>query len=187
MRAETTASVVGLDGDRRLSRKADAALSFSRGKNLEPASHTVGVKAATLTGQNDALLIAEEPNLVTYCAVGERLESEWLKAKLDGMLSVSAYSRSRSPKRRAKTTAERPFPTQRRNRLTTEFQFPNPSGNRAQAIRCARSTAPPRGSAGCRFANGPGHPLSQAATAPAAPTAYRTTHLGSRLASVFQY
>ena len=67
-------------------RKRDAVLRLLRGEDLEMASRSLGVTAATLTSWRDAFLAAGEASLATRPAEGEALESDRLKARLGEML-----------------------------------------------------------------------------------------------------
>ncbi len=87
MTAETKqASGLGRGGRMSRQRKRDAVLRLLRGEDLETASRSLGVTAATLTAWRDAFLAAGEAGLATRPADGEALESERLKARLGEML-----------------------------------------------------------------------------------------------------
>ena len=87
MTAETKqASGLGRGGRMSRQRKRDAVLRPLRGEDLEAASRSLGVTAATLSGWRDAFLAAGEASLASRPAAGEELESERLKAKLGEVL-----------------------------------------------------------------------------------------------------
>ena len=67
-------------------RKRDAVLRLLRGEDLELVSRALGVTAATLSGWQDAFLVAGEAGLTTRATDGEALESGRLKARLGEML-----------------------------------------------------------------------------------------------------
>jgi transposase len=87
MTAETKqASGLGRGARMSRQRKRDVVLRLLRGEDLEMASRSLGVTAATLTGWRDTFLAAGEASLATRPADGEALESERLKARLGEML-----------------------------------------------------------------------------------------------------
>ena len=87
MTTETTgAAGPGRGGRMSRQRKRDAVLRLLRGEDLEAASRSLGVTAATLSGWRDAFLAAGEASLASRPAAGEELESERLKAKLGEVL-----------------------------------------------------------------------------------------------------
>jgi len=67
-------------------RKTAAILRLLRGEDLETASRSLGVFAATLTAGRDAFLAAGEAALAARPADGEALENARLKAKLGEVL-----------------------------------------------------------------------------------------------------
>ena len=89
MTAETKqAGGLGRGGRMSRQRKRDAVLRLLRGEDLEMASRSLGVTAATLTAWRDTFLAAGEASLATRPADAdsEALESERLKARLGEML-----------------------------------------------------------------------------------------------------
>ncbi len=87
MTAETKqAGGLGRGGRMSRQRKQDAVLRLLRGEDLEMASRSLGVTAATLTAWRDTFLAAGEASLATRPADSEALESERLKARLGEML-----------------------------------------------------------------------------------------------------
>ena len=88
MTTETTSGTAGPGRGGRMSRrrKREAVLRLLRGEDLETASRSLGVTAATLSGWRDAFLAAGEASLATRPTDGEELESERLKARLGEML-----------------------------------------------------------------------------------------------------
>jgi transposase len=87
MTAGTTGTAgPGRGGRMSRQRKCDAVLRLLRGEDLETASRSLGVTAATLTSWRDAFLAAGEASLATRPAEGEALESDRLKARLGEML-----------------------------------------------------------------------------------------------------
>jgi transposase len=79
---ESGAAALGRGGRMSRQRKAAAVLRLLRGEDLETASRSLGVTAATLSGWRDAFLAGGEASLATRPADGEELESERLKARL---------------------------------------------------------------------------------------------------------
>jgi transposase-like protein len=67
-------------------RKTAAVLRLLRGEDLELASRSLGVAAATLTAWRDAFLAGGEAALTTKPATGEELESDRLKVRLGAAL-----------------------------------------------------------------------------------------------------
>jgi transposase len=67
-------------------RKSAAVLRLLRGEDLELASRSLGVTAATLTAWRDAFLAAGEAALTTKPSTGEKLESDLLKVRLGAAL-----------------------------------------------------------------------------------------------------
>ena len=82
----TGAAGPGRGGRMSRRRKREAVLRLLRGEDLETASRSLGVTAATLSGWRDAFLAAGEASLASRPAAGEELESERLKAKLGEVL-----------------------------------------------------------------------------------------------------
>ena len=66
--------------------KTAVVLQLLRGEDLETASRSLGVTAATLSSWRDAFLAAGEAALTTKPTSGEELESDRLKAKLGAAL-----------------------------------------------------------------------------------------------------
>lgn len=83
---EQTGAGPGRGGRMSRQRKRDAVLRLLRGEDLETLSRTLGVTAATLSGWQEAFLVAGEASLATRPTEGAHLESERLKAKLGEML-----------------------------------------------------------------------------------------------------
>src|SRR3954454_16194196 len=90
---------VGLGRGGRMSRqrKTAAVLRLLRGEDLETVSRDLGVRAATLTGGQDAFLAAGEAALTSRAATGEELESERLKAKLGAALIERVLVNEKTP------------------------------------------------------------------------------------------
>jgi transposase len=83
---ESGAAAPGRGGRMSRQRKTAAVLRLLRGEDLETASRSLGVTAATLSGWRDAFLAAGEAALTTKPISGEELQSERLKAKLGATL-----------------------------------------------------------------------------------------------------
>jgi transposase len=80
------AAAPGRGGRMSRQRKTAAVLRLLRGEDLETASRSLGVTAATLATWREAFLAGGEAALATRPSDGETLESERLKARLGEML-----------------------------------------------------------------------------------------------------
>jgi transposase len=83
---ESGAAAPGRGGRMSRQRKTIAVLRLLRGEDLELASRSLGVTAATLTAWRDAFLAAGEAALTAKPTTGEGLESDRLKARLGAAL-----------------------------------------------------------------------------------------------------